>query len=73
MPIISHILKGFPVTSQIELPANHRFIPSEVHPIHYVSRCIMSTAVLPLISSLCGTFLFPKVSSGIKRTLMVSF
>ena len=72
VPVISHILKGFPATSQIQLPVNHRFVPSEVHPLHYVSRCAISTALLPFISSLIGNIVFASTSSGVKRTLMVS-
>ncbi len=71
VPIISHILKGLPITSQVQLPVNHRFVPGEIHPLHYVSRCIFSTAVLPIISTLFGNLLFYKTSSGIRRTLMV--
>ena len=72
MPIISHVLKGFPITSQIQLPTNHQFIPGDVHPLHYVSRCAISTALLPVISALFGNLFFPGTSSGIRRTLLVS-
>lgn len=72
VPIVSLILKGLPVTNQLQLPTNHRFVPGDIHPLHYVSRCVLSTALLPVVSSVFGNLLFPKTSSGIKRTLLVS-
>ena len=72
LPLVSKLLKHFPLTSQLSLPRRQRFYPAEIQPLPYISRCILSMAMLPFVSSALGNLIFRFTNSGVKRTLMVN-
>lgn len=69
LPLLARVLKGL---SLAKLPTRRRhFQQAEIQPLSYISRCFVSMAALPFISSAIGHLLFRFTSSGVKRTLLV--
>lgn len=72
VPVILGFLKFFPPTRSLDLcPANYRPTPVAIFP--HVSRCIVGTFFLPIISCLLGWAFsnFLQNTSNFKRTLLV--
>lgn len=72
MPVILGFLKFFPFTRSLDLcPTNYRPTPVAIFP--HVSRCIVGTFFLPIISCLLGWAFsnFLQNTSNFKRTLLV--
>ena len=69
LPLLARVLKSLSLAS---LPTRRRhFQQAEVQPLSYISRCFMSMAALPFVSSALGHLLFRFMNNGVKRTLLV--
>lgn len=69
LPLVARFLKGLPIVS-LSTRKRH-FQQADIQPLSYISRCFVSMALLPFISSALGHILFRFTTSGVKRTLLV--
>ena len=70
-PLMALALKPLAISTYNYFPTQRSFPSSQINIVHHLSRCVLSTAFLPVIASIIGHLLFSPVKGNLKKTLMV--